>query len=330
MTTLEQFRAARLAELAARNRPPVDIRIVYCAARNVYDWAVIMEGRTVASGSEITEADARREATTYVDQPLIVEPFVPARRHLLYHILPVRGNGTWQRNLDQIRVRMPLFDGRKIVAVMREAEGAVQDGVTNRGRLELDPPDAVYEYLDGCGCEFMEIDNDPVLREVKSWGRLWLSMADYANTSDVVFYAHAKGVTRPFNPGVTVHPWARILYASLLDYWPIVDDLLRSHPLAGSFKKIGYGFQGSKSSWHYSGAFFWARVGEVFRHGRWKAIPSVWWGNECWVGEHWPQEKGGCVFHEGDIGSLNLYAMDRLVASPWMEWTKVNAGRRTK
>lgn len=328
MSASEDFRAARLAELQARRAPVV--RVLFCSVRNVWDWAVTHEGQVIATGSEPTKEEAEREADAH-REPATAPPFVPGKRHLLYHILPVANNGTWQRNLDQLRVRLPLFDGKKVVAVMREPDNVVRDDTTNRGRLELDPPDAVYEYLDGCGCEFLEIDNDAALREVKSWGKLWISLANYANTSDVVFYAHAKGVTRPFDPGVTVHPWTRIMYASLLDYWPVVDDLLRRYPLAGSFKKVGFGFQGSRSSWHYSGSFFWARVGEVFRHGRWKAVDSAWWGNEAWPGCHWPAEQAGCVFHEGDISSLNLFDMNRLNAGlpSWMEWTKANAGRRT-
>ena len=251
--------------------------------------------------------------------PAAPASFAPARRHLLYHVWPVARNGTWQRNLDQLAARLPLFDGRRVIAV-----------ATGGG---ADPPDAVREHLRGAGCEFIEVPNDPGLREVATWRPLWDRLADLADTDDVVFYAHAKGVTRPFNPGVTVHEWARILYSSLLDFWPVVDDLLRRHPIAGSFKKIGHGFQGSKSAWHYSGAFFWVRLREALAYSRADTIDGRWWGSEAWPGLHWRPEEAGCVFQEGRVPTLDLYSPDvlfRRVVQEFRDWTGANARRRTR
>lgn len=237
------------------------------------------------------------------------------RRHLLYHILPVANNGTWQRNLDQLRVRLPLFDGRKVIAICQADGNVIRDETTNRGRFELDPPGAVMEYLEGTGCEFLTVENDPTLREVKTWPALWSRLAEFADTSDVVFYAHAKGVTRPRRLELN-DLWTRILYASLLDYWPLVQEALSDHPVAGSFKRVGCPTQGSRAAWVYAGGFYWCRVFEALR---WASnIESEWYGSESWPGLHF---DGACIFHDGDIGTLQ--------PGEWAAWTKANAGRQT-
>jgi hypothetical protein len=81
------------------------------------------------------------------------------RRHLLFHLLPVAGNGCWQRNLDQLKWRMPLFTGRKVIAVC--VSQTFTDTNTGRGTFSLDPPEAVAEYLAGTGCEIITVPNDP-------------------------------------------------------------------------------------------------------------------------------------------------------------------------
>lgn len=250
-------------------------------------------------------------------------------RHLLYHVLPVAGNGTWQRNLDQLRWRMPLFDGRKVVAVATAPGGVIHDRVTRRGTLILDPAEAVAEYLDGTGCEVLTFPNDPALREVMSWEPLWQRVADVPS-GDFIFYAHTKAVTRPWNPGVSCHPWARMMYSSLLDFWPVVADILTRHLIAGSFHKLGQGFRDSRSSWHYSGGFFWVRASAV--GDRWREIDRAWYGSESWPGLHWSASDGGCVFKSGTVADLDCYEPRKLYdryLPEFREWCTANAARRT-
>ncbi len=223
----------------------------------------------------------------------------PPRRHLLHHVLPVARNGVWQRNADQIIARMGLFTGRRVVAVATATPATAK---------ELDPPDAVREYYARHAVEVVEVPNNPTLREVATWPALWDRLREFADTDDAVFYSHAKGVTRPVNPGVTCHPWARMLYASLLDHWPAVEAQLKLWPIAGSFKKVGHGFQGSRSSWHYSGSFFWIRAREAFKADRVRRIDRRWWGNESWPGCHFPPEHAGVLFHEGRVPALDMYS----------------------
>jgi hypothetical protein len=238
------------------------------------------------------------------------------RRHALLHVLPVAGNGAWQRACDQLRWRERLFTGRKVVAVC-----------TGSG---YDPPAPVAEYLPGW--EVLTVPNNPALREVATWRPLWERVEEFSDTDDPVFYCHAKAVTRPWNPGVSCHPWARVLFSSLLDFWPIVEGELARWPIAGSFKKVGRGFTGSKSRWHYSGSFFWIRASEAFKHGRWLDIDAAWWGNESWPGRHFPPEHAGVVFKEGTVPSLNLYEPRYLfgtILQEFRQWSHANAHRRT-
>jgi hypothetical protein len=259
-------------------------------------------------------------------------PLTPGRRHLLYHLLPVAGNGVWQRNLDQLRWRMPLFTGRKVIAVCTSPR--FRDTQTGRGTFDLDPPDAVAEYLgDVPGLTILTAPNDPHRREMATWKLLWESVAGFADTDDVVFYAQGKGVTRPTNGGVTVHEWARVLYSSLLDFWPVVADRLSRFPIAGSFKKVGRAFGGSRSEWHYSGSFFWARIRDVFDRQKWRVIDArAWWGNEAWPGLHWPAAGAGTVFKVGSAAKLDLYKPAYFfgqVMPEFRAWCGANAGRRT-
>lgn len=230
-------------------------------------------------------------------------------RHLLYHVYPVSGNGVWQRNVFELRQRLRLFDGHKTVAIM-----------TGEG---LDHPSFVMARLPEC--EFIELPNDPKLREVKSWGPLWWSLMPHVYADDVVFYAHTKGVTRPDDPNIRA--WTRIMYESLLDYWPVVEEILSRRLIAGSFKCLGRGFAESKSTWHYAGGFYWARVDAALFNDSWRNIDRIWYGSESWPGISYSPEQAGCVFHDGQMGDLDFATIEQ--HGPWVEWQKANESRRT-
>lgn len=238
--------------------------------------------------------------------------------HLLMHVMPVKWNNVWQRSIDQVKMRLSMFDGRKVIACVTKSAATT---------MELDGPDAVREYVHGTGIEVIEVENNKSLREVATWPKLWNVVEQFKNTQDRVFYCHAKGVTRPWNPGVTVHPWARLLWGGNLHSRSMVKHSLEQFPITGMFKKVGWGFGGSKSSWHYSGSFFWIRCEEAFKFDRVRRIDNYWWGNESWPGIHFPPEHAGCLFLEGRVPSLNMYAWNYAtqVALPEFEkWCSKN------
>jgi hypothetical protein len=240
----------------------------------------------------------------------------PTLKNLLYHVAPFSGNGVWQRNVAHLVKRIALFDGRRVVAV-----------VTGAG---LDPPGKVRAALAGHVHEFIELPNDPGFygrRETTTF----LPLLERVCTSDpgqVTWYGHAKGVTRPVAPGVSVHPWTRLLYETTLDYWPLAETLLGRFPVVGAFKKPGRHFEGSQSAWHYSGSFLWFRNAELFARD-WRRVDHAWWGTESYPGLHFRPEEAGCLFHESP--HLDLYHPDYIarVLGEYEGWRAAHEGRRT-
>jgi hypothetical protein len=238
-------------------------------------------------------------------------PSGPVTRNLLYHVYPVAGNGAWQWNLLQLRRSIELFNGRRVVAVVTDDQ--------------TEPVSAVKDVLRGDVHEFLELPNDGNLREVLTLKPL-LERVRTDDPNQVFFWAHAKGVTRPRGHMHTIDLWTRILYEANLDYWPLVENVLREHVTAGAFKKVGHGFGGSESRWHYSGSFFWARSSKLFERN-WQHIDQQWWGIESYPGLHFAPVEAGCVFHEGSVGSMNMYDAEyiRKIVSPAYErWRAAN------
>lgn len=215
------------------------------------------------------------------------------RRHLLFHIWPRKlSAGTWQRNLDQLKQRWSLFNGKRIIAVATSTDS--HDFET------------VQEYMRGYECEWIHVENDHNLREVKTFLPLFERIE---GLSGYTFYAQGKGVTKPVNPGVSIHPWATAMYEVLLDHWPLAEKMLQTHPIAGCFKKSVPGaFQGSRCQWHYSGSFCWIRNDELWRRN-WRAIEQVWFGIESWPSMIFSDAEAACLFFHR-TNQFDLYSVD--------------------
>lgn len=240
----------------------------------------------------------------------------PPVRHLAYYVWPVKGNGIWQLNLDRLLLRAGLFNGRKLVAVATSANA--------------DEPHAVRDYLGG-EFEVFGIPNSPFLRETVAWEPLWDRLADRTGAGDATFFAHAKGVTKDVNPGVTVHEWAAVMYETNLDYWPVVASVLARNPIAGSLKKYGEGFGTPRSLWHYSGSFYWVRNQDFFARDWRGLVDRTWWGTEAYPGVAYEQSEGGIIFGRGSVPALNLYVWDTWdrLRPDLAEWRRANTGNRT-
>lgn len=238
-----------------------------------------------------------------------VDPPPPPRRHVLFHVMPVAGNGVWQRAAAQLDARRGLFDGRAVVGV-----------VTGAG---LDPPDAVRRLLPWA--DVVAVPNDRGLREVATWAPLWDRLGPVGD-ADAVLYCHAKGVTRRVDPGNSCQWWASLLWSLALDHWPLVAAQLKSFPVAGPFKKVGYGFGAGHGRFHYSGTFFWVRGKGLARR---LAVPPprMWWGVEAWPGLAFDVGEAGCLFLPGKVPALDVYDPHfwrRVVLPEYREWLKAN------
>lgn len=243
------------------------------------------------------------------------------RRHLLCHLLPVPGNGVWQRAVEQLRLRWKLFDGRKIFAVMT-GEVVTQNAAR---RHTLESVEIVRALLPA-DAEIVPIANDANLREVASWGPLWDRVLIDAAPNDAVLYCHTKGATRPVDPGNSCQWWASMLWSLALDHWGLVEHELKNYPLVGPFKKVGRGFGDHFGEWHFSGTFFWSRVAAM-RDRYHVAVPKQWWGVEAWPGLAFRPEEAASIFTQGEIETLNLYSPE-LWASEirprYEQWIKGN------
>lgn len=235
------------------------------------------------------------------------------RRHLLYHVYPVSGNGVWQWHVKELAARWRCFNGKKLVAIVTDPPGG--------RRPEYRGPFAPDGYRDIRGCdsaatvreafaaagvadaEFLELENDPRLREVVSLVPL---LERLKGETGATLYAQAKGTTRP--GGHVARRWAEAQYEVYLDHWPLAVDQLRYFPVTGAFKKLGPGWHPSqsKSDWHYSGSWFWFRPDELFARD-WCKVDQFWSGIEPYPSQQFLAAEAGCMFLEDQVPRLNLY-----------------------
>ena len=196
-------------------------------------------------------------------------------RHLLYFVYPAAAAGpVWRWNLDKLRRRMSLFNGRRVVAV---ATGA-----------GAETAEAVRERLSGCGVDFLEVPNDPVLKEMAAFPALLESVSGYDQPGHATFYGHAKGVSsEAWSPDV--RRWTEAMYTGCLDHWPAVRRLLVDRPLVGAFKRNS-GWRESRSEWHYSGSFRWHRNADLYSRD-WREIDPFWCGSETHPSLHFRAER---------------------------------------
>lgn len=200
------------------------------------------------------------------------------RRHLLYHLWPVRGS-TWRWNVRQLLERVDLFNGRRCVAVALDER--------------CEALDEVHAAFAGHGFETIELANDP-RGEAASFPQLLARVWDEPG-DEVVFYAHAKGVKyEPAFPPAVMR-WAELQYAVLLDDWLAVREQLDRFAMTGVLRRLGrFANHGHVGDWHYSGTFFWFRLGAVRARGGME-VPQFYGGVEAWPGVLFSRHETGCL-----------------------------------
>lgn len=222
----------------------------------------------------------------------------PVRRHLVYHILPVSGP-VWRRGVDQLRLRWNLFTGMKVIGIA--TGGPVMAHKGDGKQYPLESAKKVREYLPP-DCEVIEYENAPNRWELSGWPKLWRRLFEGCQDDDAVLYAHAKGVTRPGHQ--TVHAWADEMYRLNLDYWDVVEELLKNHPVAGAFKRAGSTLARAckdtpgmeNSHWYFAGNFWWSRCGPLREKMAAVPVPPDPWGAEAWAGLAWGWQEAGSVW----------------------------------
>lgn len=223
-------------------------------------------------------------------------------RHLAYHVFPFRNTADapcgWKWNVAQLRQRLPLFDGRRVVGIATDRES--------------DPASAVREALAGCGCEFVERENARGLREVTTFTALHEALRPHVGPGDVALYAHAKGVTSS-RWATGVGRWAAALYNLTIDCWPAAERLLRTHAVVGPFladRPIGDP-PTRWAPWHFAGSFRWCRADALFDRP-WFDPLFCWAGVEDWPGQVFRRDEAACLGPAAGWwkGGTGMYEMD--------------------
>ena len=201
------------------------------------------------------------------------------RRNLLYHVWPVRGT-TWQWNLEQLKKRLDIFNGRRLLGIVHDDRSA--------------PVEEVQEFVAGHGFEFIVAQNDE--RGEAITFPLMMQQAASDDPNEITFYAHAKGVKYEPNVPAPVKRWAEVQYRVALEDWPTIRDHLQRFAMTGCFRRPGrFSAHRSLADWHYSGTFFWMRNAHVFTRN-YPAVPQFYGGVETWPGMVFRKEETACLF----------------------------------
>lgn len=246
-----------------------------------YCFLGISAGRAELRNIGITDLGRPREARPQARarQPLAPLAFsgMP-RRNLLYHVWPVK-DSNWRWNLEQLRQRLDVFNGRRIIGIVFDERS--------------EPPEAVMSFLEGHGCEFVVRRNESA-GEALTFPRM-LEMVSSQNPDEITFYGHAKGVKYGPHVSPEIRQWAEVQYRTALDDWPTVWQQMQRYALTGPLRMLGR-FRSHQllSDWHYTGTFFWLRHAHVFSRPALE-VPQFYGGVEVWPGLHFRREDTGCL-----------------------------------
>jgi hypothetical protein len=222
------------------------------------------------------------------------------KRHLIYHVCPLKGNDIWLKNLDQLAKRWSAFDGTKNFAVV-QGEG-------------LHDEDVVFGELAGRGMEdgqtlHVTAPNDKRLREVATFMPL---LETIRGLDGCAFYAHTKGnSTKDGVAGAT--RWRNAMYHHLLGkasectrrledgasmvgtnkmLWTSPTEHERRTLPRPTLRKSPYPTRlDNKFQWMFAGTFFWFRLDRVFSNPRWKDVANDRYGAEAWPGQMFPHDE---------------------------------------
>lgn len=169
------------------------------------------------------------------------------QRNLICHLYASPQNPAWKRAVDHILARLPLWDGKRVVAIAIDHDLKVKQYEALR--------EEATQLLDA-DIERIFVRNDPQLGEMASFPQL---LGSVSREPGITFYCHGKGARHP--PGSVVHGWADCMWHLCCDYPAVLDETLENCMVAGSFLRKG---KRMAVDWHYSGSFYWFRNGFLF------------------------------------------------------------------
>ncbi len=227
-------------------------------------------------------------------------PLLNPVRNLVMHLLPVAGNSNWKMNLNELKERSELFNGKRVLAISIDSRESVAGK-----NLKTVTADEVIAYSKCIGFEWTTIEafpNNSSLREGATFPFL-LEQVRSVESNEVTFCCHGKGTTHQ-DGSITV-PWAKRQYRVCLDQWEYVQSALEQYSMAGCFRRFGDFNTPGNNRWHYSGTFYWFRNDDVFSSGKWRNIDRQFFGTESWPGLMFKPEQVECLFAD-NAGDLYL------------------------
>jgi len=226
---------------------------------------------------------------------------MPFTRNLIYHLCPLIGNDLWRVNCAQLRRRMEIFNGRRLIAI------ATGDGLHGPAVAERELP----------GCEYLHVANCPKLREVATFVPLLEAIAPPKGqepaADQVSFYAHTKGNSTACSvEGATL--WRNAMYHHLLDRWEeCLAELAAGAPAVGTTRvnwgtgRPPYPSKLRHGTWCFAGTFWWFRHDRVFTHPRWRDVPRDRYGAEAWLSGLFDAAECPSVYQPWPEGLANPY-----------------------
>lgn len=243
-------------------------------------------------------------------------------RNLLYYIWPVASNDFWKWNLDQLKRRLPLFNGTLFCTI------AVDDTTVK--------PNEVVDYIADDRVQYLTVKNNRKLRESAHWATA-LAQVETLDPLQMTFAAHAKCVRLPFRFGCVqksdpcdthvTAKWAEAMYATCLDYPSLVADQLSQFAMTGSFKRHGQFTTRGNHRWHYSGTFYWFRNRDVFQRN-WAKVDKRFFGSESWPGLMFKPDETGCLFLEHPPDPYSTQEWNTKITPALQNWKTQHASDR--
>jgi hypothetical protein len=209
------------------------------------------------------------------------------KRNLIYYIYLKDCPALWL-NLDLMDKYIHLFDGQIIIKM-----AGVVDNINIIGQK--------YPWI--LNAEL--VPNYPT-HEAPHFKQA-LTELDLTEPS-MTFYAHAKGVSRPWNKAL--ERWIRLMYKGNLDHVPDLGNKLFS----GCFGKLRRGSDQVPVPWHYSGTFYWmSTVRVVNRYYFYEKFGIPQDVDNRWFTENFPgliatQKEVLFNIHASDEKGYNLYS----------------------
>lgn len=240
-------------------------------------------------------------------------PLVDPVRNLMMYIYPIAQFEVWRWNIEQIRKRLHLFNGKRIIAVM------------------TDPSTNTVEEVQAAFCG-ERIDawvvglNDPNRWEMQGLPRM-MEFVHSCDPNEITFYCHGKGAQGPehiHGPTFLQQPrvkWAMAMYGACLDDMPFVEKQLETHTFAGAFKRrMVHGEPPYRSSWHFAGTFYWFRNARLFALPNWHHFDHQWYGAETYPGQlvGWGQAAGLFCDHPPQLYIQEAWTGQ--VDAMWEQW----------